>query len=268
MKTGKRDIRVIIIEDEPHNSIMLKGMVELLRPEWKIEAILESVKESVAWLRENKSPDLILMDIQLSDATCFSIFNEIDIDDHLRIIFTTAYDEYAIRAFKVNSIDYLLKPVDEEELNAAFQKFEKQLALDPANNELFSDAEYYRDIIKSVLEGKTEYRTRFMISGISEHKRLNTDDIAYIYSSNKLSLAVEFNGKENILDYTLEELENELNPRSFFRLNRKVIVNIDAIKKIKNDTGGKLKVTTSPPCDFEIIISRLRAPAFKRWMGK
>mgnify|MGYP005839460347 CR=1 FL=1 len=268
MSTVNKDIRVVIIEDEPHNSMMLKGMVRQLRPHWKIEAILESVEESIAWLKKNPGPDLILMDIQLSDATCFSIFNEISLDPRSRIIFTTAYDEYAIRAFKVNSLDYLLKPIDENELNNAFIKFEEQRKLDPSNRYLFEDSEHYQEVIESILKGKTEYRTRFMISGVSEYKRLDTKSIAYIYSSNKLSLAVNRQGKEYILDYSLEELEKELNPKDFFRLNRKIIANIEAIEKIKNEKGGKLKVTTSPACDFEIILSRLRAPGFKKWMGK
>lgn len=268
MSTVNRDTSLVIIEDEPHNSMMLKGMVGQLRPDWKIEAILESVEESIAWFRKNPGPDLILMDIQLSDATCFSIFNEIRLDPLSRIIFTTAYDEYAIRAFKVNSLDYLLKPLDEKQLNNAFLKFEEQRRLDPSPRYLFDDSEHYQEIIESILKGKTEYRTRFMISGVCEYKRLDTKSIAYIYSSNKLSLAVDKQGKEYILDYSLEELEKELNPQDFFRLNRKVIVNIEAIEKIKNETGGKLIVTTSPVCDFEIIVSRLRAPGFKKWMGK
>lgn len=263
-----KNTRLIIIEDEAHNSLMLSGMVNKLRPDWIIVALLESVEESVAWLENNPYPNLILMDIQLSDATCFSIINEVDIDPRSRIIFTTAYDEYAIRAFKVNSIDYLLKPINEEELNTAFVKFEEQRDILPSDQYLYPEAEHYKELIKSVLSGSPAYRTRFMISGISEYKRLDTKDIAYIYSSNKLSLAIDKKKREHMLNYSLEKLEKELNPEQFFRLNRKLIVNIDSLDKVKNDIGGKLKISTIPACDFEIIVSRLRAAEFKKWMGK
>jgi len=266
----KEKLSILVVEDEAHNSRMLCDLIHKLRPDWKIVAVLESVEESVGWLTKNKAPDLILMDIQLSDGICFSIFEKIEKQITSRIIFTTAYDEYAIRAFKVNSIDYLLKPINEQELEAAFQKFEKlrseNLPLEYTLSD--EDKQYYKKVIKSVLEGKKEYRSRFLITGINGFQKLEAKHIAYIYSDNKLTFAVDFNQKEYILDYNLEQMESELDPNHFFRLNRKIIANIEAIVKVSNDEGGKLKVIIEPKPEFEITVSRLRASEFKMWMGK
>ncbi len=258
---------ILIVEDELHNSRMLNGLIEKLRPEWIIEAIIDSVADTITWLTENKSPDLILMDIQLSDGICFSIFKEVELEPSTQIIFTTAYDEYAIRAFKVNSIDYLLKPINENELEDSFQKFE-QLQSRYSSRQKFLSEEDRMKLINSILEGKKEYRNRFLISGINDYIKLDVTDIAYIYSSNKLTFAVDFNRKEYTLDYTLEQLETELDPIKFYRANRKIILNIDAVKKVTNESGGKLLVKTEPVVDFEITISRLKSSEFKNWMGK
>ena len=258
--------RVVIIEDEVHNSRMLKGMIEKLRPDWKILSILESVEESVVWFEKNKAPDLILMDIQLSDGICFTIFEKVKIDPLSRIIFTTAYDEYAIRAFKVNSIDYLLKPVEESDLENAFTKFEQLDSTD--KDHLIKTQEHYQDLIHTILNSKKEYRKRFLISGVSSYQKIETENISYIYSENKLTFAVDFNSKQYTLDYNLEQVESELDPEKFFRANRKVIVNIDAVTKVSTETGSKLKVYTNPQPDFEIIVSRLKAGDFKNWLGK
>jgi len=269
MNADNDNIRVVIIEDELHNSRMLEGIVRKLRPSWTIEAILESVEDSVYWLRNNPPPDLILMDIQLSDGSCFSIFKHVELDSSCRIIFTTAYDEYAIRAFKVNSIDYLLKPINEQELDQSFQKFERLRAAQiPQPYLAAGDKNYYTNLVNSILAGKKEYRTRLLISTFKGYEKLETKDIAYIYSDNKLTFAVDFNRKRYALDYNLEKLESELDPAAFFRASRKAIVNIDAVAKVTNDVGGKLKVETSPAADFEIVVSRLRAGEFKIWMGK
>lgn len=270
MNTELEDkLRVLVIEDEIHNSRMLCDLIKKLRPNWIIEAVLESVSESIEWLNVNQAPELILMDIQLSDGICFSIFEKIEREIISRIIFTTAYDEYAIRAFKVNSIDYLLKPINEQELESAFKKFEKlRLENLPVDYSLSEDRTYYMNVIKSILEGKKEYRSRFLITGVSGYQKIETNDIAYIYSDNKLTFAVDFNKKEYTLDYNLEQMESELNPEKFYRLNRKIIANIDAILKVINDEGGKLKVITKPETDFEITVSRLKASDFKIWLGK
>ncbi|HZK07297.1 MAG TPA: LytTR family DNA-binding domain-containing protein [Bacteroidales bacterium] len=262
-------IRVLIVEDEAPNSRMLRELIDELRPHWKVEAILESVLESVTWLKSNSAPDIILMDIQLSDGICFSIFDQVALPPSCRIIFTTAYDEYAIRAFKVNSIDYLLKPIEKTELEAAIIKYEELLSeFQSGRSEAFHVQEKYDQLVKNILSGKKEYRTRFLVAGVNTWQTIETKTIAYIYSENKLTFAVDFNGEEYTLDYTLEQLESELNPVEFYRANRKTILHIDAVVKIYNDLGGKLKVATKPAPDFEIPVSRLKATEFKIWMGK
>lgn len=266
MNCKNRDIKLLIIEDEAYNSRLLQEMVGKLRPAWEVLAILESVTESVGWLKCHKSPDLILLDIQLSDGICFSIFNQVSLAPSTKIIFTTAYDEYAIRAFKVNSIDYLLKPIEETDLEAAFRKFEQQQQLE--NDDFRQNPEYYTKLIDSILQGKKEYRKRFLIAGHNSFQKLETREIAYIYSDNKITFAVDFQKKEHVLDYNLEQLESELHPGQFFRANRKIIVNVDSVKKAITDTGGKLLVQLNPAPDFEIVVSRLKATDFKIWLGK
>ena len=264
----KNPVRVLIVEDEAHNARMLMDMVQKLKPHWKVEAVLDSVADTVNWLTDHEHPNLLLLDIQLSDGICFTIFKKVGLDERCKVIFTTAYDEYAVRAFKVNSIDYLLKPINENELEEAFLKFENQVRIENRNDSYQQDVGYYERLIKSVLSGQKTYRTRFMISGVSNYYKLETQDIAYIYSENKLTFAVDFSSKEYTLDYNLEKLESELNPNDFFRANRKVIVNIAAVDKVSNESGGKLKLQTKPSASFEIIVSRLKAGDFKVWMGK
>jgi len=258
-------ISVVIIEDEAHNSRMLQGLIEKLRPDWEVLTILESVEESILWFNENKAPKLILMDIQLSDGICFSIFDQVKISPLSKIIFTTAYDEYAIRAFKVNSIDYLLKPIEETEIEKAFQKFEDILHIENPQVESSQD---YQALIHSIINGKKVYRTRFLISGLKGYHKLYTGEIAYFYSENKLTFAVDRQNKEHIIDYNLEQLELELDPTLFYRANRKIILHIDSVKKINIELGSKLKIILDPLPAFEVIVSRLKASEFKTWMGK
>ncbi|MDD3526997.1 MAG: response regulator transcription factor [Bacteroidales bacterium] len=265
----EKAIRVLIVEDEAPNSRMLRELIAELRPQWKVEAITESVQESVAWLQSNPAPDIILMDIQLSDGICFSIFDQVALPPSCRIIFTTAYDEYAIRAFKVNSIDYLLKPIEKTELEAAIKKYEELLSeFQSGRSEIFQVQEKYDQLVKNILSGKKEYRTRFLVAGVNNWQTIETKTIAFIFSENKLTFAVDFEGRNYTLDYTLEQLESELNPAEFYRANRKTILHIDAVIKVYNDLGGKLKVVTRPAPDFEIPVSRLKATDFKIWMGK
>lgn len=263
-KMLNKDVRLVIVEDEAHNSRLLQGFIKELRPDWKIETSLESIEESIGWFGANSFPDLILMDIQLSDGICFSIFDRVELPASCRIIFTTAYDEYAIRAFEVNSIDYLLKPIEKSALEKAFLKFEDLVNID---SEVKNEVDYSH-LINSILQGKKEYRTRFLISGISSYQKVEAKDIAYFYSENKLTFAVTWEKVSHTLDYNLEQLESELDPSIFFRANRKVIVHVDSVKKISNDLGGKLKVELRPQPEFEIIVSRLKATDFKNWMGK
>lgn len=253
-------MRVVIIEDELHNLRMLEGMLENLRPEWEVVGKFDSVKTSVEFLKKMQQPDLILMDIQLSDGTCFSIFDQIEVSSN--IIFTTAFDNYAIQAFKVNSIDYLLKPIKENDLENALLKFER------FNSEKRVQNIDYAEIIEAIRKGTKEYRKRFMISRGDAYFKLNINDIAYFLSENKTTTAVTFTNEKFVVDFTLERLEEELDPDFFFRADRRTIIHVDSILRFEDYFGGKLVVKLKGPLSEKISVSRLKASAFKVWVGK
>ena len=254
-------MKIIIIEDELHNLRLLEGMIKKIRPGWEVVQTFESVKSSLKWLRENPHPDLFFMDIQLADGLCFSIFDEVEIQS--MVIFTTAYDNYAVQAFKVNSIDYLLKPFREKDLEAAIKKFEHfRTVAGPAGNHDYSD------ILSAIRYGEKKYRKRFLVSRGAAWFKLAVEDVAYFFSETRITTAVTFHNQNHVVGFPLENLEEELDPEVFFRANRQVIVNIDAIEKIENYFGGKLKVRLNPPFEDEVIVSRLKAFDFKEWVGR
>lgn len=255
-------MRVIIVEDEMHNYRLLRGMIEKLRPEWEIVEWFESVEGTVNWLKNNSAPDLIFMDIQLTDGISFSIFEQVEVES--LVVFATAYDEYALRAFEVNGIDYLLKPMKMDKLEASIEKLEF------VHRHLFPPKEQpdYSQILQAITKGEKKYRKRFLIAGATSFTKLNVDEIAWFFTENRVTTAVTFQGKKHIVDLTIEKLDDELDPELFFRTNRSTIVNIDAIQKFENHFGGKLVLRLKPPFDETIIISRLKASDFKEWVGK
>lgn len=255
-------MRVIIIEDEIHNSRFLNGMLNRLRPEWEVIQVFESVKKTVAWLNENKEPDLYFMDIQLTDGTCFSIFDQAIVGNH--VIFTTAYNEYAIQAFKVNSIDYLLKPLKEQQLLNAIEKFEKAVKV----KEHKVAALDYDDVIQAIRNSEMKYRKRFLVSGATAMFTLDVDDIACFYAEERTTFGVTYDGKEYVLNHTLEKLEEQLNPENFYRAARNFIVSSNAVRRIENYFGGKLSVRLVHPLDKQITVSRLKAAEFKAWLDR
>ena len=250
---------VIIIEDEDYNVKLLEGMLQKIRPEWNVVQVFDSVKSTVEYLKNNAQPNLIFMDIQLADGISFSIFDQVEVT--CPIIFTTAYDEYAIRAFKVVSVDYLLKPLKDSDLERAIVKFEKV-------ENTFQPNEVYKEILDVIRTGEKKYRTRFLIQGHSTYTSLDVSDIAYFYSESKITFAVTFAQKEHIINFSLEQLEDELSKEDFFRLNRKYIANIKAIDSFEDFFGGKLIVHFTIPMKETVTISRLKNSAFKEWMGK
>jgi len=255
-------MKVLIVEDEIHNYRLLKGMLEKLRPDWNIIGPFETVSKTVNWLHENTMPDLIFMDIQLLDGISFAIFEQTEIDS--MVIFTTAYDEYALQAFNVNSIDYILKPVKEVKLLDAIKKFERF-------NHSFSSHEahlYYEELMDVINNKEKKYRKRFLVAGASSFSKLDVKDIALFYTESRITFAVTFKGEELQLDQTMEKLEEQLNPDEFFRASRGCILHSDAIQKIESYFGGKLYVKLNPPLKHEITISRLKATEFKNWIGK
>lgn len=254
--------KVVIVEDEIPNSRMLQGMIKSLRPDWQVVAILESVSESVEYFRSNESPDLIFMDIQLTDGISFSIFEKVEPES--LVIFTTAYNEYAIQAFKVKSIDYLLKPIKEEELLTAISKFELAMEMFTGNAERSQPD--FSELINLIKDGEKKYKNRFLISGVKDYFKVDIKDVAYFYTENRVTHLVTYNGKEHIIDFTMEKLEEQLNPEIFFRANRSHILNIDSVRRFENYFGGKLIVKLINPLDIKVEVSRLKASEFKQWM--
>ena len=255
-------IKIILIEDEGYNLRLLEEMIKKVRPRWEIEKSFDSVRGTVNWLQSNPHPDLLFMDIQLADGLCFSVFDQVDVKS--MVIFTTAYDNYAIQAFRVNSIDYLLKPFKEKDLEAAIEKFE-------SFREIFIEGVIkhdYSEVLEAIRRGEKKYRKRFLVSKGSGFYSLTTDDIAYFYSESRVTTAVTFSKQNHIVDYTLDALEEELNPEFFFRANRQMIVNISSVERVDNYFGGKLKVRLNPPFHDGVAVSRLKAGDFKEWLGK
>lgn len=250
-------MNVIIIEDEKPSARRLQRMLKAL--DLNAETMLHSVEESLEWFQNNPHPDIIFLDIQLSDGLSFEIFDSIEIQS--AVIFTTAYDEYALQAFKLNSIDYLLKPIDEEELKKAVQQYTKQKSQSQAVTLDFNE-------IKKLLVNpiEREYKKRFSVKVGQHIKLINVDDIECIYSENKGTYAFTTEGRNYLLDMTLDELEDELEPHTFFRVSRKFYVNIDAIKDIVSYTNSRLQIKLNRFRDLDIIVARERVKDFKNWL--
>lgn len=249
-------MKIIIIEDEKPAARLLKRRVEKLG--FEVTEMLHSVEESVAWLQENFTPDLIFLDIQLSDGLSFEIFNQVEISS--AIIFTTAYDEYVLKAFKLNSIDYLLKPVDEEELKFALDKFEKQFQSSQTSIDI--------DSIKKLFStNKTQdFKERYSIKIGNSIKIIETENIECFFSENKASFIHTKENKNYLVDYSLEKIEEQLDPKKFFRINRSQIIRIDSIKEITVYSNSRLKIILQTYNESELIVSREKVTDFKKWL--
>lgn len=251
-----KKMKILIIEDEAPAYRRLMKLVQECDPTAEIVGVIQSVKEGLDWFLQNPAPDLILSDIQLSDDLSFRIFSELKIATP--IIFTTAYDEYAINAFKFYSIDYLLKPINQTDLQASLEKY-KSLHQKKQPTD-------FEEIIKSFI-GK-EYRTRFLVYIADSLIPIQISDIAYFYSEDGATFLVTHAGKQHIINDSLDQLEAELDPKTFSRANRQFIVSAQSVLKIHNYGNQKLKLSIKPDIDKEVIISKLRATAFKGWMNR
>ena len=252
----------LIIEDEKPAARLLQRKLEKL--DIAVETMLHSVEESLHWFSNNDHPDLIFLDIQLSDGLSFEIFERINIQS--AIIFTTAYDEYALKAFKLNSIDYLLKPIDEDDLEVAVTKFKNRIPkIDAGNQNLQLDFEQIRQMLSNPFE--KNYKKRFTVK-IGQHlKVINTDEIECFFSENKGTYIHTFDNRNYLVDSTLEILEQELDMKDFFRVSRKFIVPLTAIKEIQVYTNSRLKVILPTYKEDEVIVSREKVQDFKAWLG-
>ncbi|MGB5319989.1 LytR/AlgR family response regulator transcription factor [Eudoraea sp.] len=250
-------MNVIIIEDEKPAARRLSRLLGELGVD--VSTMLHSVEEAVNWFQQNEQPDLIFLDIQLSDGLSFEIFDLVEVQS--AIIFTTAYDEYALQAFKLNSIDYLLKPIDDEELEVAVKKYKNRA---PSNKPLSVDFEDIKKLLVHPLE--RTYKKRFTIRLGQHLKIISVDEIECFYSENKGTYMATIEGRNYLLDTTLEQLENELEPKVFFRVSRKFFVNINYIKDIISYSNSRLIIKLNRFNDQEIIVSRERVKDFKLWL--
>lgn len=250
-------MEVIIIEDEKPSARRLQRMLKIL--DLNAETMLHSVEESIQWFQDNKHPDLIFLDIQLSDGLSFEIFEAIEIKS--AIIFTTAYDEYALKAFKLNSIDYLLKPIDDDDLAIAVEKYKARAPQKQAVTLDFND-------IKKLLVNPLDraYKKRFSVKVGQHLKLINIDEIECFFSENKGTYLHTTEGRNYLLDTTLEHLENELEPQTFFRINRKFFVNINAIKDMVSYTNSRLQIKLNSYNEQDVIVARERVKDFKGWL--
>ncbi len=250
-------MNILIVEDELPASKRLTSLLGQFRPKAQVLAALDSVKAAVQWLQQHPAPDLLFLDIHLGDGLCFEIFREVQVSSP--VIFTTAYDQYTLQAFKLNSIDYLLKPIDPEELKAALLKY------DQLHGHIIN---YDPQLIRQLIQGlqQTEYKARFLVKTGNAFGFVPVQDMRYFYSEDGLVFGRIAEGKKFALDYTLETLEGVLNPREFFRINRKVILQAGSVARIHPYFNNRLKLDLLPAPDFEAIVSRERVSVFKEWM--
>ncbi|HCU46628.1 MAG TPA: DNA-binding response regulator [Sphingobacterium sp.] len=246
--------KIVIVEDEKLNADRLKRLIREINPSVKITAVLDSVMDTIEWFKENEEPDVVMMDIRLSDGVSFDIFDKVAIQ--CPIIFTTAYDEYAVQAFKYNSVDYILKPVEKEELHSALNKVDDYKS--KMENQLSIDK------LLSYVKQK-EYRTRFLIPFRDGFQTILVTDLSFIYMDMKLTKARLKNGKDVVLNLSLDDLEKQLDPKFFFRANRQFIIHVDSVDQLVNYFNRKLKVILFN-ADVEVIVSREKSNLLKEWL--
>jgi len=251
-------MNILIIEDEKPAARLLQRKVEKLG--LQVNHMLHSVEESIHWFQNNEHPDLIFLDIQLSDGLSFEIFENSNIQS--AVIFTTAYDEYALRAFKLNSIDYLLKPIDEEDLVIAISKFQNQFQ---KSTLLSLDFEMIKKMLVNPMD--RSYKKRFTIRLGQQLKMITIDEVECFYSENKGTYLHTLDNRDYLLDQTLEQLEYELDPKEFYRVSRKFILPMKAIKEIQIYSNSRLKVILPTYKNEEVIVSREKVSDFKTWLG-
>jgi len=251
-------MKILIVEDEPLAAAQLAAHISALRPEAQILAVCDTVKATVSWLNENKSPDLAFFDIQLGDGLSFEIFDRIEFNKP--VIFTTAYDDYAIRAFKVNSIDYLLKPIEREELKKALTKFDS--ISQPRTSKV--TPQVLDEIVTSLK--KKNYKERFLVKVGSHLRVVETKVILYFYSFEKGTYTKLADGKDYLLDQSLELIEGMVDPGQFFRINRKYLVALKSISDVVAYSNSRLKLKVKNANNDDFLVAREKVKAFKRWL--
>lgn len=255
-------MRILIIEDEHYAAKRLQSLISAELPNAQILEVIDTVEESIEWLSNHIEPNLIFMDIQLADGLSFQIFDRIKIS--CPIIFTTAYDEYALNAFKVNSIDYILKPIEDNALRVAINKYQQ---IYPSGNGTNNAAEInWKNITKDIFQSRDHYKQRFLVKVGNAYTYLNTKDIRLVYSEDGLSFALNKDYKKILLEYSLDKIHSQLDPNQFFRTSRKHIVSIDGIQKIHPYLNSRLKIDIGKELSDPLIVSREKVKEFKSWL--
>lgn len=254
-------MQVLIVEDEVLAADRLRRLLAEADPSARIMGITQGISSTVDWLENHPAPDLILMDIELSDGQSFEIFKQTSVS--VPVIFITSYDEFAIRAFKVNSIDYLLKPVRSEDLQQALEKFKSFSQVPP-----LKAVQAFKKLVEELSPARGIYRERFLVRSGQQYHSISTGEIAYFFYVNRETSLRTWANETYTLDYRLEEIEEMLDPREFFRANRQYLIHINSVKGMKDDEHYKLKIMLRPNADDEVVVSRERSAGFKGWMGK
>lgn len=261
-------MKILIVEDEDLAVKKLQKTLALVDASAVVVGVTDSIKTTVEWLQGNPSPDLILMDIELSDGQSFEIFNRIEVKSP--VVFTTSYDEFALKAFKVNSVDYLLKPIQKEDLEASMEKF-RQMKSAYASSTGTNGGTISMDALVKELHQKLqpkEYRKRFLVKHAQKLVSVEVEEIAYFFSDGRLNFFKTYDNKKFVVDYTMDELEEMLDPDRYFRISRSFYVAVDSVDQIHEYFGNRLLLHLKPAVDKEAIISREKVTEFKKWMGK
>jgi DNA-binding LytR/AlgR family response regulator len=265
-------MNVLIVEDEKLAVRKLTKLLEETAPEMTVKAVTPSIAATVEWVTANRErgesePDLIFMDIELADGQSFEIFNRVEIRS--TVIFTTSYDEYALQAFKVNSIDYLLKPVQQEDLQRSIRKFYDLTGLQKKNQpaELPLSLESILKTLK-IQQPATDYRKRFLVKQGGKMLSIEVSDIAFFFTEESISFFKNHQGQKFVVDYRMDEIEQFLDPENFFRINRGIIVTHQAVTQIQPYYNNRLALTLKPAFEKEVIVSREKSNDFRKWMGK
>ncbi len=251
-------MKVLIIEDETLLAKELQRTLSEIRSDIEIVEVIKSISQGTEWFQKGEAIDLIISDIQLTDGTSFELLRQVEVSTP--IIFTTAYDEFAINAFKLNSIDYLLKPINENDLEAALEKFEelwgKKKVLDP-------------EVLNHLIEKNTEqsYKSKFLIRVGDQYKQVDSEDIGFFFAEGNTVYLVRKNGKKLIVDYSLDQVAPQLDPKKFFRINRQLLISNSSIRGIHKYFNSRLKLEIHPNFESDVLVTRSRVNEFLSWMN-
>jgi two-component system, LytTR family, response regulator LytT len=258
-------MKILIVEDEDLAVKKLKKTLLSVDESATVVGEADSIKSTISWLESNPAPDLILMDIELADGQSFEIFNHVQVKSP--VIFITSYDEYALKAFKVNSVDYLLKPVQKEDLQAALEKYREMKKLYKTEAEPAISIDVLVKELQQKLQTK-DYRKRFLVKHGQKLVSVEVDEIAYFFSDGRLNFFKTFDNRKFVVDYTMDELNDMLDPDRFFRISRSFYISVNSVAQIHDYFGNRLILHLKPETDKEAIVSREKVTDFKTWLGK